>query len=116
MGNPDGASVKSYPCGKGSQGIWLSESIPKTVNNQDVVFKIELEEVNRIKKIEIRWQFLPKQVKIEYSSDNYLYDIGKMWYRLAGTEVTNVLDTQIFSRMIFAKQIKITMKGIDSRT
>jgi len=74
--------MRSYPCGTAVKTNWLSETIPGPATNQEIVFKIELAEISRIKRIDVEWLFAPRQIKIEYSSDNYLYDIGKMWYKL----------------------------------
>ena len=60
-----------------SGGPWFSLYL-----DTEIVFKIQLKEITRIKELDIRWGTMPKLVKIEYSQDNEAFDVGKFWYKL----------------------------------
>jgi len=80
-----------------------------------VTFKVEFENISRLKSVEIEWLFLPEEIKIEYFTDPtvMVWDVVKPWYRLKsrtkGKEFYQ--DKQMFRNMVFAKGIRIVMRG-----
>jgi hypothetical protein len=42
---------------------------------------MDFSEIYRVKSIKITWIIVPNEIKIEYSSDNSYWEVGKNWYR-----------------------------------
>ena len=67
-----------------------------------------------MKAVTIEWLFLPDEIKIEYFTDPKLmvWDVAKSWYRLkAVSQKAFLTDKQSFRYMLFAKGIRIVMRG-----
>jgi len=108
-----------YPCPKNdptnsNPGAWFSEFLPESNISKEVSFKVEFENISRLKNIEIEWLFLPDEIKIEYFTDSavMVWDVVKPWYRLqAKGSKAFYKDKQSFKNMVFAKGIRIVMRG-----
>ena len=46
-----------------------------------MVFKFEFSDIFRVKTLKITWIVVPDEIKIEYSSNNSMWEVGKNWYR-----------------------------------
>jgi len=92
----------------------VSEYLPASDTTKEVVFKVDFEQISRLKSIKVQWTFLPEEIKIEYYTDPKLmvWDVAKNWYRLQKkTAEAHVWDHQVFRYMLFAKGIRIVMRG-----